>query len=165
MVWLVPRFWVCFNLTNIVLVGFMSHNVANSLYPINIKGHGWLRESNSQKHFYVFSFYLQNIISFPNPNCHSSLIMMIFEMVVTGLPMLEQHRLRLHFHDIVVKSISLYSHLDNLRLAVERMCWYGLKINPLKYVFGVLDDKFLCFIIHEHDIEIDPKKVKIITLY
>jgi hypothetical protein len=30
-------------------------------------------------------------------------------------------------------------------------------VNPLKYVFGVSTDKFLKFIIHEHDIEIDKK--------
>jgi hypothetical protein len=42
------------------------------------------------------------------------------------------------------------------------MCRYGLKMNPLKYAFGVSVGKFLGFIIHEHDILIDPKKVKAI---
>jgi hypothetical protein len=37
---------------------------------------------------------------------------------------------------------------------------YVLKINPLKCVFGVSARKFLEFIIHEHDIEIDPKKIE-----
>jgi hypothetical protein len=50
------------------------------------------------------------------------------------------------------------SHLADLRLALEKMRRYGLKMNPLKCVFGVLAGKFLEFIIHEHDIEIDPKK-------
>jgi hypothetical protein len=36
---------------------------------------------------------------------------------------------------------------------------YGLKINSLKCVFGVAASKFLGFIIHEHGIEIDPKKI------
>jgi hypothetical protein len=36
---------------------------------------------------------------------------------------------------------------------------YGLKINLLKCAFGVSAGKFLGFIIHEHDIEIDPTKI------
>jgi hypothetical protein len=51
-------------------------------------------------------------------------------------------------------------HLADLRLALERMRRYGLKMNPLKYVFGVSAGKFLVFIIQEHDIEIDPKKIE-----
>jgi hypothetical protein len=51
------------------------------------------------------------------------------------------------------------SHVADLRLALERMCEYGLKINLLKYVFGVSPSKSLGFIIHEHGIEIDPKKI------
>ena len=39
---------------------------------------------------------------------------------------------------------------------------YGLKMNPLKCAFGVSAGKFLGFIIHEHGIEIDPKKVEAI---
>ena len=33
-------------------------------------------------------------------------------------------------------------------------------MNPLKYAFGVLAGKFLGFIIHEKDIEIDPKRIE-----
>jgi hypothetical protein len=52
------------------------------------------------------------------------------------------------------------SHLADLRLALETMCQYGLKLNPLKCVFSVSAGKFLVFIIHEHGIEIDPKKIE-----
>jgi hypothetical protein len=52
------------------------------------------------------------------------------------------------------------SHLANLRLALGRICRYGLKINSLKYTFGVSAGKFLRFIIHGHGIEIDPKKIE-----
>jgi hypothetical protein len=47
-------------------------------------------------------------------------------------------------------------HLADVHLALERMPWYGLKMNPLKCAFGVSTDKFLGFIIHELGIEIDP---------
>jgi hypothetical protein len=42
-----------------------------------------------------------------------------------------------YIDDIVVKSASLNSHLDDLRLAFEKMCRYGLKMYPLKCDFGV----------------------------
>jgi hypothetical protein len=51
-------------------------------------------------------------------------------------------------------------HLADLHLALERMCRYELKINSLKSVFDVSADRFLGFIIHEDDIEIDPKKIE-----
>jgi hypothetical protein len=65
--------------------------------------------------------------------------------------------LEVYIDDVIVKSDSIDDHLADLRLVLERMCRYGLKMNPLKYVFGVSAGKFLGFIIHEHDIEIDPK--------
>jgi hypothetical protein len=40
---------------------------------------------------------------------------------------------------------------------------YGLKMNPLKCVFGVLVGTFLGFIIHVHGIDIDPTKIESIN--
>jgi hypothetical protein len=71
--------------------------------------------------------------------------------------------LEIYIDDVIVKSDSMGSHLADLRLALERMCQYGLKMNPLKCVFGVLASKFLRFIIHEHGIEIDPMKIESIN--
>jgi hypothetical protein len=65
-----------------------------------------------------------------------------------------------YIDDIVVKSASLNSHFVDLHLAFEKMRQYGLKMNPLKCAFGVSAGKFLGFIIHEHGIEIDPKRVE-----
>jgi hypothetical protein len=67
-----------------------------------------------------------------------------------------------YIDDIVAKSSSLNSHLADLRLAFEKMCRYGLKINPLKCAFGVSAGKFLGFIVHEKGVEIDPKKIETI---
>ena len=66
------------------------------------------------------------------------------------------------YWDIVIKSAGLSHHLADLRLALERMRQYGLKMNPLKYGFGVSARKFLGFIIHEKGIEIDPKRIEAI---
>jgi hypothetical protein len=66
----------------------------------------------------------------------------------------------IYVDDIVLKSTSLNSHLADLRLACEKMCQYGLKMNPLKCAFGVSAGKFLGFIMHEKGVEIDPKKIE-----
>ena len=65
-----------------------------------------------------------------------------------------------YIDDIVIKSAGLDYHLTDLKLALERMRQYGLKMNPLKCVFGVSAGKFLGFTIHEKGIEIDPKRVE-----
>jgi hypothetical protein len=83
-----------------------------------------------------------------------------------------QRAMKLIFHDLleiileiyidnaVIKSDSMDNHLADLCLALEMMHQYGLKMNPLKCVFGVLAGKFLEFIIHEDGIGIDPKKIE-----
>jgi hypothetical protein len=55
------------------------------------------------------------------------------------------------------------SHLVDLRLALERMRRYGLKMNLLKCAFSVSAGKFLGFIIHEHGIEIYSNKIESIN--
>jgi hypothetical protein len=71
--------------------------------------------------------------------------------------------LEIYIDDVIVKSDSMDSHLADLSLALERMHRYRLKINPLKCVFGVSAGKFLRLVIHEHGIEIDPKKIECIN--
>ena len=68
--------------------------------------------------------------------------------------------LEVYIDDIVIKSAGLSHHLADLRLALERMRQYGLKMNPLKCVFGVSGGKFLGFIIYEKGIEIDKKRIE-----
>jgi hypothetical protein len=65
-----------------------------------------------------------------------------------------------YIDDIVVKSVEFSSHVADLRKAFDKMCQYGLKMNPRKCAFGVSAGKFLGFIIHEHSIEIDPDRIK-----
>ena len=70
--------------------------------------------------------------------------------------------LEVYINDIVVKLAELGSHLADLRLAFDKMRWYGLKMNPLKCAFGVSAGKFLGFVVHEKGVEIDPKKIECI---
>jgi hypothetical protein len=73
--------------------------------------------------------------------------------------------LEISIDDVVVKLDRMDNHLANLQLAFERMHRYGLKMNPLKCMFGVSADKFLGFIIYEHSIEIGPKKIEYIQKF
>jgi hypothetical protein len=68
--------------------------------------------------------------------------------------------MEVYIDDIVIKLAVHKSHLADLCLAFERMCHYGLKMNPLKYAFRASAGKFLGFIIHDKDIEIDPKRIE-----
>jgi hypothetical protein len=68
--------------------------------------------------------------------------------------------MEVYIDDIMIKSAAHKSHLADLRLVFERMRHYGLKMNPLKCAFRVSTGKFLGFIIHDKDIEIDPKRIE-----
>jgi hypothetical protein len=51
------------------------------------------------------------------------------------------------------------NHLADSRVTLERMRKYGLRMNPFKCAFGVSAGQFMGFIVHEHGIQIDPKKI------
>ncbi|BFG20860.1 hypothetical protein CerSpe_071340 [Prunus speciosa] len=70
--------------------------------------------------------------------------------------------LEVYIDDVVVKSESRQGHLDDLRLAFERMRKHQLKMNPKKCAFGVSAGNFLGFLVHQRGIEIDKNKVKAI---
>jgi hypothetical protein len=65
-----------------------------------------------------------------------------------------------YIDDILVKSVEFDSHIADLRKPFDKMCWYGLKMNPCKCAFWVSSVKFIGFIIHEYGIEIDPDQIK-----
>jgi hypothetical protein len=67
-----------------------------------------------------------------------------------------------YLDDLVITSAGFEAHLADLRVALERMEKYNLKVNPLKCAFGVLAGWYLGFIIHENGIELDLKKVECI---
>jgi hypothetical protein len=62
--------------------------------------------------------------------------------------------------DVLVKSVGFKEHMTNLKLSLERIKKYGLRMNPLKCAFGVTSRWFLGFVVHEHGIQIDPKKIE-----
>jgi hypothetical protein len=68
--------------------------------------------------------------------------------------------LEVYIDDLVVKSAGFLEYLANLRISLERMRKYGLRMNPLKCAFGVSAGQFLVFVVHEEGIQIDPKKIE-----
>jgi hypothetical protein len=87
-----------------------------------------------------------------------------------------QRAMNLIFHDLlgvlievyidnkVIKSVGFKEHMANLRISLERMKKYGLRMNPKKCAFGVSVGRFLGFVVHQHEIQIDTKKVESIQM-
>ena len=65
--------------------------------------------------------------------------------------------------DIVVKSKSRTGHFRVLEQVFERCKKYKLRMNPMKYAFGVSARKFLGFLVHYKSISIDPVKATAIA--
>jgi hypothetical protein len=68
--------------------------------------------------------------------------------------------MEVYIDDVVVKSVGYKEHMSDLKLSLERMKKYGVCMNPLKCAFGVTSGRFLGFVVHEHSIQIDPKKIE-----
>jgi len=65
--------------------------------------------------------------------------------------------------DLVVKAKSLVKHLLHLRRVFERCKEYNLRMNPSKCAFQVSSRKFLGFLVHQREIDLDPMKAKAIA--
>ncbi|KAK1693016.1 hypothetical protein QYE76_009713 [Lolium multiflorum] len=63
----------------------------------------------------------------------------------------------IYIDDVVVKSVSVDGHLEDLRHVLDRTRKFGLRMNPKKCAFGVTAGQFLGFLVHERGIEIGLK--------
>ncbi|KAK1660950.1 hypothetical protein QYE76_049109 [Lolium multiflorum] len=63
----------------------------------------------------------------------------------------------IYIDDVVVKSVSVDGHLEDLRHVLDRTRKFGLRMNPKKCAFGVTAGQFLGFLVHERGIEISLK--------
>jgi hypothetical protein len=71
--------------------------------------------------------------------------------------------MEVYINNVVVKLLRIEDHITGLKLSLERMKKYRLQMNQQKCSFGVMSGKFLGFVVHEHDIQIDPKKIESIS--
>ena len=67
-----------------------------------------------------------------------------------------------YIDDMLVKSKERFDHAKHLQEAFELLRRYGMKLNPLKYVFGVNAGKFLAFMVTQRGIEANPIQIKTI---
>jgi hypothetical protein len=68
--------------------------------------------------------------------------------------------MEVYIDDMVVKSVGFKEHMTDLKLLLERMKKYGLRMSPMKSAFRVTSGRFLGFVVHEHGIQIDPEKIE-----
>jgi hypothetical protein len=68
--------------------------------------------------------------------------------------------MEVYIDDMVVKSVGFEEHMTDLKFSLERMKKYGLWMNPLKCTFKVTLGRILGFVVHKHNIQIDPKKIE-----
>jgi hypothetical protein len=59
-----------------------------------------------------------------------------------NLPQSTQVLMEVYITDVVVKSVGFEEHMTDLKLSLDRMKKYGLRMNPLKCAFGVTSEGF-----------------------
>ena len=64
--------------------------------------------------------------------------------------------------DILVKSKSSRTHVENFEETFTTLRKYKMKLNPTKCTFGVTLDKFLSFMVSRWGIEANPEKIRAI---
>ena len=71
--------------------------------------------------------------------------------------------LEAYVHNVVIKTKHVESLVDDLRLTIDNLRTYDIKINPEKCVFGVPAGKLLGFIISNRGIEANPAKIRALS--
>ena len=69
---------------------------------------------------------------------------------------------QVYVDDMLVKSLRENDHLDDLQETFDTLRSYNMKLNPSKCVFWVTTGKFLCFMVSQRGIEVNPEKVRAI---
>jgi hypothetical protein len=63
----------------------------------------------------------------------------------------------IYIDDVVIKSLSYDTHLEDVKRTFECTRKHGLKMNPNKCVFGVSAREFLGFLVHEGGLKLARK--------
>ncbi|KAK0597939.1 hypothetical protein LWI29_030052 [Acer saccharum] len=68
--------------------------------------------------------------------------------------------MEVYVDDMLTKSITADRHTDDLRETFNVLVKYGMKLNPVKCVFGVPSGRFLGYQVHQRGIEVNPEKIQ-----
>ncbi|XP_059277578.1 uncharacterized protein LOC132031632 [Lycium ferocissimum] len=70
--------------------------------------------------------------------------------------------MEVYIDDMLVKFLETEDYLKHLQETFDILRKHSMKLNPEKCAFGVRSDKFLCFMVSNRGIEINPDKIKAI---
>ncbi|KAK0585667.1 hypothetical protein LWI29_032085 [Acer saccharum] len=68
--------------------------------------------------------------------------------------------MEVYVDDMLTKSVTADKHVDDLRETFDVLTRYGMKLNPVKCVFGVPSGRFLGYQVHQRGIEVNPNKIQ-----
>ena len=68
--------------------------------------------------------------------------------------------MEVYVDDMLVKSLKMEEHIQNLKETFEILRRYKMKLNPSKCAFGVSSGKFLGFMVNHSGIEANPAKIQ-----
>ena len=68
--------------------------------------------------------------------------------------------MEVYIDGMLVKSLKVAEHINNLRESFDILRTYKMKLNPSKCAFGVFSEKFLGFMVSHHGIEANPTKIQ-----
>ena len=114
----------------------------------------------SEKTAFITSheLYYYNVMSFGLKNARAT-----YQRFVTKIlrPLLG-NTMEAYIDDMLIKSKERFDHTKHLQEAFELLRKYDMKLNPLKFAFGVSVGKFLGFMVTQRGIEANPIQLKTI---
>ena len=99
-----------------------------------------------------YGLYCYNVMPFGLKNARAT-----YQRLVTKIfrPLMGK-TMEVYINDMLVKSKERPDHTKHLQETFELLHTYGMKLNPLKYAFGVSSGKFLGFMVTQRGIEANP---------
>lgn len=70
--------------------------------------------------------------------------------------------MEVYVDDMLVKSRKSEGHIEDLEEAFGVIRANGMKLNSAKCFFGLRSDKFLCYMVIQRGIEVNPAKVQMV---
>lgn len=100
--------------------------------------------------------YCYNVMPFRLKNAGATYQRMVDRMFVRQLG----RNMESYVIDMLVNSLTIDDHSEDLAESFAIMRQYGMRLNPLKCAFGVKAGNFLGYIVTERGIEVNPLRVR-----
>lgn len=70
--------------------------------------------------------------------------------------------IKVYIEDMLVKYVKAEDHISHIHQAFSTLWKYIMKLNPVKFPFGVRSGKFLGYIVTHRGIEANPEQIRAI---